>query len=682
MANLGEPVPTTESNAKSSMSSHDIPSFGEGLRSTLRNIFDQHAGTNSKWTRHQVDTFWEEFQTGHDHLADLTDDDRVHLTGDEVDFESFVRYMASPAASVLKPLPADDQDMEWPLNNYFINSSHHTCLNGAQPPSSDETTDSENGGFSTDAYKDALLSGCRSIEISICDGDWVPSEEKSDAQAEKLEQELTGLQRLWFRGLQKALDKMEARAKDDRFISDIRDIRESWRTVYQHEPRVRDGEGATIQDFLFSDVCQTIKEHAFAATDLPLVVNLDIHCEPQQQLAVVRIINKTWAEFLVPAVAEAEVAVLPTPAELRRKILIKVKPPHAEENLVRTSDFSSLFSKKADKKETGIQVIEPLMELAVYTREIPFTSLEQAEAASAPHVFALSDTALAQTHATQPAELFRHNRHFLMQTMPSAPGAISSSPLGHWQKGVQMAALRPWPTTRATTKEDATGRMINEAMFAGTGGFVRKPDGYRGPQMPASRPVSSAATEDEKDHDPDAQRRTPQHRTLSRLAIHVLATQDLPLPPAVTADGVRPYATLELHAVPHPYEELRRRGEAPGSSASASVSSSSMPPAEKELPFPGGNAAQVRDRTRADRGRAPDFGGATLGLLNVDGVVPELAFAALGFWHEERPRDLPMAWACVRLDRLHCGYRVLRLRDMQGRPSDGLVLVRIEKRMW
>lgn len=669
MAERNGSVLTAEADTHSRMPDHDIQPFGQEMMSSLRQIFSQHAGNNSHWTRYQVETFLEEFQTGRDHLANPTDDTQLHLTGDEVDFESFVRYMRSPAASALKPPPADDLDMEWPLNNYFINSSHETCLNGSRPSVSVETARLESGNFSTDAYKDALLSGCRSIEIGICDGDWVPSEEKSDEQAEKLVQELTAMQRIWFRALNKALDKMEARAKHQGFIDDISAIRESWRTVYKHEPRVRDGDGATIEEFVFSDVCQVIKEHAFATTDLPLVVNLDIHCEPPQQLAVVRIINKAWAEFLVPADAQADITVLPTPAELRRKILIKVKPPHSEEDLVRTSDFSSLFQKKAVRKEPGIQIIEPLLQLAIYTREAPFASLDQPEAASASHVFALFDSSLSQVHATQPVELFRHNRHFLMHTRPLATEANSSIPLGHWQKGVQCTALRPWPRAH---NGDATGLMLNEAMFAGTNGFVRKPDGYRGPQMPATRLVL-ATTSNEKYYDPDTQRLRPLQRTLSRLAIHVLATQDLPPPFAIASDdadaasGVRPYATLELHAVPHPYEALWRCGEASAS---------------QQLPFPEGGAAKMRDRTRSDHGLTPDFGGATLNVFNVDGVVPELAFALLRFWHEERPCDLPMAWACIRLDRLHSGYRLLRLRDMQGQCSRGLVLVRIEKRMW
>ncbi|KAK6850670.1 phospholipase c [Apiospora arundinis] len=625
--------------------------FNEGgLLATLTQVFKQHADTNQNWSRQQTDAFLQQFQAGGDPLEELTDDEKLLLGDGEVDLDTFLRYMKSPAAGVLKAPPADALDMEWPLSSYFINSSHNTCLNGSQLPSAPNTEDDEDTKFSTDAYKDALLRGCRYLEIDICDGDYVPSDEIDEDGEEKLTKEMTTMQRIWFNTLKKTLDKSEANAKDERFIHDIQQVRQSWKTVYKYEPRVQHRPGSTISDFLFSDVCQTIKEHAFAATDLPLVVSLDIHCDLPQQLAVVRIINKAWSEFLLPA-PESDATVLPAPASLRRKILIKVKQTPLEGCPTQTPDTStsSLFRmKKKTEKAEPVPVIEPLSQLGIFTREVPFTSLDQTEAALPAHVFSLSDVELATVHAKQPVELFRHNRHFLMQTYPSIPSQ-NPDPLAQWQKGVQTAALK-WHVCDQ-------GLMLNEAMFAGTGGFVLKPDGYRGvSQMPA-RPPSAASADD-----PDTLRQAPPHRTLQRLAVHVLATQDLPAPFPVGNDpsGVRPYATLELHAAPHLYEAMRKGG----------------PQAAR----PG--SAQVRARTQALQGLSPDFKGESLDVLNVDEVLPEMAFVSFRVWHEERPQDQPMGWACVRLDRLRSGYRLLRLRDMQGRLSKGVVLVRIEKRMW
>ena len=37
------------------------------------------------------------------------------------------------------------------------------------------------------------------------------------------------------------------------------------------------------------------------------------------------------------------------------------------------------------------------------------------------------------------------------------------------------------------------------------------------------------------------------------------------------------------------------------------------------------------------------------------------------------------AWACIRLDRLRQGYRFVHLLDAQGKPTEGKLLIKIEK---
>lgn len=43
-------------------------------------------------------------------------------------------------------------------------------------------------------------------------------------------------------------------------------------------------------------------------------------------------------------------------------------------------------------------------------------------------------------------------------------------------------------------------------------------------------------------------------------------------------------------------------------------------------------------------------------------------------------KDNLAAWACIRLDRLHQGYRFVYLLDAKGQATAGLLLVKIEKR--
>ena len=46
--------------------------------------------------------------------------------------DDFLDFMTSPVNNAEAPRPVEDSDMEWPLSNYFINSSHNTYLTGNQ----------------------------------------------------------------------------------------------------------------------------------------------------------------------------------------------------------------------------------------------------------------------------------------------------------------------------------------------------------------------------------------------------------------------------------------------------------------------------------------------------------------------------------------------------------------------
>jgi hypothetical protein len=48
---------------------------------------------------------------------------------------------------------------------------------------------------------------------------------------------------------------------------------------------------------------------------------------------------------------------------------------------------------------------------------------------------------------------------------------------------------------------------------------------------------------------------------------------------------------------------------------------------------------------------------------------------------DEIGRDDLAAWACVRLDRLGEGYRFVHLLDSEGRLTEGVVLVKVEKKL-
>ncbi|KAK8045661.1 phospholipase c [Apiospora rasikravindrae] len=690
----------------------------------LEQLFNRHAGFDRKWNKDQVIAFLHHVQ------ADKVSDPSDNLAAqDSLDFGTFLHYMSSSAADALAPV--HNEDFTWPLNSYFISSSHNTYLTGNQL-SSDS---------STDAYKNVLLRGCRCIEIDVWDGDSSDSEssasdsdeEEKGSRKERLAKHIPSsiTSRLENTSLGKRLEKYTSHESDKGATKDAtkdeptdatkdatkiasqdaskdaindasKDLVSSGtsdgpgttnaipaentlpvpeanvlpalqRTASPQaiavEPRVLHGYTLT-KEVSFRDVCEAIRDDAFTVTDLPLIVSLEVHCSDVQQEAMVNIMNETWAEFLLPP-PDADCKVLPAPGDLKRKILVKVKyaPPSTgsismdklastSTTSTTTSDQDRLPQPKADEKpKKPSKIIQALSQLGVYTRGITFKSLAQPEAQMPTHMFSLSERGVLEVHEKQAPDLFKHNERFMMRTYPSGMriGSSNIDPPVFWRKGIQIVALN-WQ------KWDE-GMMLNEGMFAGTGGYVLKPEGYRG-----QKPVASAT--DNADAPAvttageiiTAPLGTGDARILHQeldLKITVLAAQDLPLPKeGDNPSGFNPYLKVELHTEPH-YSELLKQREHSGKA--------------KE--------GEYKAKTKTKKGIHPDFKADVLEFKQVMGVNPELAFVRFVVKDDEIGHDDLAAWACIRLDRLRRGYRFIKLMDKNGMASKGAILVKIEMKL-
>ena len=194
-----------------------------------------------------------------------------------------------------------------------------------------------------------------------------------------------------------------------------------------------------------------------------------------------------------------------------------------------------------------------------------------------------------EVHESQGPTLFSHNRNFLMRAYPSGMRVSSSNldPSVFWRKGVQIVALN-WQ------KYDE-GMMLNQGMFADSGGWVLKPKGYRG-----------AANDRERELSHESQADAIFHKSLS-LTIEVIAGQDIPLPIGdKRPHGFHPYVKCELHV-----EKPEERSGAPIEGGGKS----------KE--------GEYKARTKASKGVEPDFGGEELQFLKIAGVSTFLSISFL-----------------------------------------------------
>ena len=132
-------------------------------------------------------------------------------------------------------------------------------------------------------------------------------------------------------------------------------------------------------------------------SDNPVIVSLELHVSLEQQEIMVEIMQEIWAGLLVDRPgcgSPVDDVKLPTPGELRRKILVKVKnvsakrPDQAADSLApdaqRTDSVSSQSSSETDASSIKAaqakkppKIIEGLSKLGVYTRSFHFSHFKQ-----------------------------------------------------------------------------------------------------------------------------------------------------------------------------------------------------------------------------------------------------------------------------------------------------------------
>lgn len=145
------------------------------------------------------------------------------------------------------------------------------------------------------------------------------------------------------------------------------------------------------------------------------------------------------------------------------------------------------------------------------------------------------------------------------------------------------------------------------------------------------------------------------------LSITFLAAQSIPLPDGDTrASGFEPYVKVEIHvdgskALQHSEDIDKTDGH------------------ERE--------GEYKARTKTHRGCDLDLAGERLDFKDIPGVVDELTFVRFTVRDDEIGRDDLAAWACVRLDRLGEGYRFIHLIDLEGKLTEGAILVKVEKKL-
>lgn len=93
------------------------------------------------------------------------------------------------------------------------------------------------------------------------------------------------------------------------------------------QPVVKHGYAMT-NAISFREVINTVNKYAFVASRFPLWVSLEVHCNPPQQEVMADIMKDIFGTRLVTEPLDPSSTKLPSPSELKDRILVKVKGTH------------------------------------------------------------------------------------------------------------------------------------------------------------------------------------------------------------------------------------------------------------------------------------------------------------------------------------------------------------------
>ncbi|XP_046860493.1 inactive phospholipase C-like protein 2 isoform X2 [Xenia sp. Carnegie-2017] len=324
------------------------------------------------------------------------------------------------------------------------------------------------------------------------------------------------------------------------------------------EPVISHGKTLTSRIY-FKDVVQAINDCAFKASEYPLIMSLKNHCCIKQQSKMADYLKGILKGKLHVLPPEKNKRLLPSPEELKGKILIKSKKlsdgteegdvtaDEEEEdfesgsttvncnqnmkNFAKKKSLKSLLVKEGPKKT--IKLARQLSDLVSFSKSFTFESFENsAENQRYWEVSSVNEITARKLITSFPEDFVKHNKMFVSRVHPSGDRFDSSNynPVEMWSYGCQMVALN--------YQTGGSAMDLNTAMFNNNGrcGYILKPSVMR-EKIAYFNPTSQDAIAGI----------TPQI-----LRIKVISGQQFPKPKmsGTKAEVVDPFVSVSVYGIP------------------------------------------------------------------------------------------------------------------------------------
>ncbi|XP_059489127.1 1-phosphatidylinositol 4,5-bisphosphate phosphodiesterase delta-4-like isoform X2 [Neocloeon triangulifer] len=231
-------------------------------RPEINTLFSRYADENDELDSEGLSQFLDTEQKISKHPDDCIDlitefepSDLKQLIEPKMSVIGFTNMLLSDEFQLCNPMHLNEvyQDMTQPLSHYYIAASHNTYLTGNQL----------SGESTVEGYINALMRGCRCVELDCWDGP-------------------------------------------------------------KGEPVVYHGFTLTTKIMFHDILSDAIKPYAFRKSDYPVILSLEVHCSAEQQARMAHHLASILGDMLYLEPVD-DLVQLPSPEELKHKVIVKAK---------------------------------------------------------------------------------------------------------------------------------------------------------------------------------------------------------------------------------------------------------------------------------------------------------------------------------------------------------------------
>uniref|UniRef100_A0A8C1QAQ5 Phosphoinositide phospholipase C n=1 Tax=Cyprinus carpio TaxID=7962 RepID=A0A8C1QAQ5_CYPCA len=296
------------------------------------------------------------------------------------------------------------------------------------------------------------------------------------------------------------------------------------------EPIVYHGHTFTSKIF-FKDVVTVLGNYAFKASQYPVILSIENHCSVEQQKVMAQHLTQILGDKLLKSPLDGKIPIgLPSPEDLKGKILLKGKKIGGLENCMNGVVDDPLMGEVSDEEDTQ-RLSKELSDCVVYCKSVHFSSFKHSQIHSKFYEISSFTESKTRKHIREAgSEFVLHNARQLSRVYPSGLRTDSSNfnPQDMWNAGCQIVALN---FQTAGVEMD-----LNDGLFSQNGhcGYILKPTFMR--------------NTDER-FDPENPQNRDGYKPLS-LSVQVISGQQLPKVNIKEGSIIDPLVRVEIHGVP------------------------------------------------------------------------------------------------------------------------------------